>query len=76
MGLVISVLLIFDSASAGAIESNPPDNIDLPKKKSEMIPFYWMMIIVGGCITITLSYVSWRKYKGIEKTQIKKKSKS
>ncbi|GEN85352.1 sporulation protein YpjB [Oceanobacillus sp. FSL W8-0428] len=27
-------------------------------------PFILGVIIVGGCIIITLSYVSWKKYKG------------
>lgn len=31
---------------------------------SVMVPFYWMILIIGGLILITLSYVSWRKYKG------------
>lgn len=25
--------------------------------------FFWMVGIVGGCIAITLTYVSWKKYK-------------
>lgn len=36
-------------------------------------PIFWGMIIVGGCITITLSYVSWRKYKG-EKNKNKERN--
>ncbi|QKY69192.1 sporulation protein YpjB [Lentibacillus sp. CBA3610] len=32
-----------------------------------MVPFYWMVGIVGGSIAITLSYVSWRKYRGEKK---------
>jgi len=27
-------------------------------------PFILGVIIVGGCIIVTLSYVSWKKYKG------------
>ncbi|MFD2045851.1 sporulation protein YpjB [Ornithinibacillus salinisoli] len=42
------------------------------KENSEMIPFYWGVFIVGGCIAITLSYVSWRKYKGEKKIEQKK----
>lgn len=44
-------------------------------KSKEMIPFYWMIFIVGGCIALTLSYVSWKKYKG-EKKKEKSKGKS
>ncbi|WP_373896160.1 sporulation protein YpjB [Virgibacillus natechei] len=34
-----------------------------------MEPFYWVVGIIGGCIVITLSYVSFRKYKGEKKKQ-------
>ncbi|UJL48252.1 hypothetical protein KFZ58_09635 [Virgibacillus sp. NKC19-16] len=37
--------------------------------KAEGIPFYWIAGIIGGCIVITLSYVSFRKYKGEKKKQ-------
>ena len=32
----------------------------------ELIPFFWTVGIVGGCIGLTLIYVSWRKYKAEE----------
>lgn len=48
----------------------------ISEEKSEFAPFLWMVIIVGGSIMITLSYVSWRKYKGIVKNQRKKNSNS
>ncbi|MFD2760851.1 sporulation protein YpjB [Lentibacillus juripiscarius] len=35
----------------------------------KMIPFYWIVGIVGGSIAITLTYVGWKKYKGEEKKQ-------
>lgn len=44
-------------------------------KSREMYPFYWMIIIVGGCIGITLTYVGWRKCKA-EKNKKKDKGKS
>lgn len=34
-----------------------------------MIPFYWLIMLIGGLILITLSYVSWRKYKGMKARQ-------
>ncbi|MFC4557372.1 sporulation protein YpjB [Virgibacillus kekensis] len=43
---------------------------------TEMAPFYWMVIIVGGCIAATLTYVSWRKYRGEKKKQMNKDSNS
>ncbi|WP_284141304.1 MULTISPECIES: sporulation protein YpjB [unclassified Virgibacillus] len=39
------------------------------KESSGMIPLFWIIIIVGGCIALTLSYVSWRKYKGEKNKQ-------
>ena len=29
-----------------------------------LISYYWLILIIGGLILITLTYVSWRKYKG------------
>ena len=40
---------------------------DNQTKGKDMIPFYWMIFIVRSCIAVTLSYVSWRKYKGEQK---------
>jgi len=34
---------------------------------SSIVPFYWMIMLIGGIIIITLSYVSWKKYKGDQK---------
>ena len=34
------------------------------KGNDEMFPFYWLLLVVGGSIGCTLTYVSWRKYKG------------
>ncbi|WP_010095886.1 sporulation protein YpjB [Ornithinibacillus scapharcae] len=34
------------------------------KGNDRLFPFYWLMLIVGLIIVSTLSYVSWRKYKG------------
>lgn len=41
------------------------------EKKSGMVPFVWVVAVVGGCIAVTLSYVGWRKYKGEEKSKHK-----
>ena|GEM_PF-3289062 len=29
-----------------------------------IVPFYWMILVIGGIIVIALSYVAWRKYRG------------
>jgi len=31
--------------------------------KSGFVPFLSLIILIGGSITVTLTYVSWRKYK-------------
>lgn len=31
---------------------------------ADLIPLFPALLIVGGVIVITLSYVSWRKYRG------------
>ncbi|MRH42417.1 hypothetical protein GH741_06935 [Aquibacillus halophilus] len=35
------------------------------------LTFTWMILIVGGFITLTLSYVGWQKYKGEKKKRQK-----
>lgn len=35
----------------------------------------WAIVIIGGSIGITLSYVSWRKYKGERNSKKKAKDK-
>ena len=37
-----------------------------------IIPFYWMIMLIGGIIITTLSYVSWRKYIGQKKSEKKR----
>lgn len=39
---------------------------------SSIIPFYWMIMLIGGVIMVTLSYVSWRKYRGHKKNEQKR----
>lgn len=56
---------IFIEASSHITESTeePADG------NADRIPFYWIAGIIGGCIAITLSYVSYRKYKAEKKKQ-------
>jgi len=39
---------------------------------SSIVPFYWMIMLIGGVIMVTLSYVSWRKYRGHKKNKRKR----
>ncbi|MUK87282.1 hypothetical protein GMD78_02550 [Ornithinibacillus sp. L9] len=63
---IICMVLLFDISSVSAESEST-------KGSADMIPFYWMLFIVGGCIAITLSYVSWRKYKAEKKKDSEEK---
>lgn len=39
------------------------------QKSVDMIAFYWVLFVVGGFVALTLTYVSWRKYKGEKQKQ-------
>ncbi|NBJ70506.1 MULTISPECIES: sporulation protein YpjB [Clostridia] len=39
------------------------------EQKGQLFPFIWIVLLVGGCIGITLTYVSWRKYRGEKKNK-------
>lgn len=61
--LLIGVILsVFSVIKLNHTYANARSNLDYDV--STMVPFYWMILIIGGLILITLSYVSWRKYKG------------
>ncbi|MGM8365357.1 sporulation protein YpjB [Virgibacillus sp. W0181] len=44
-------------------------------KNYDIIPFNWIIILLGGIIMLTLSYVSWRKYKGMQNKRNKQREK-
>lgn len=67
-----NIILLFHTMPVEALEDNQPKSPPL-EKGIQMFPFYWVIIIVGGCIAITLTYVSWRKYK-VEKKNEKSKN--
>ena len=73
--IVFIIYYVFDVTSLHVIEATDAD-VKTTATKNDMEPFYWTVAIVGGCIAITLSYVSWRKYKGEEKKRPKKDSNS
>ena len=58
--------------SVDTIYANDSDHTDLSKDNFGMVPFYWTVGIIGGCIALTLMYVSWRKYRAEEKKSVKK----
>ncbi|WP_010530806.1 sporulation protein YpjB [Lentibacillus jeotgali] len=69
--IVMTGIFVYTQLSAPIIASAYEPLTFTAKAASNvnMTPFYWMVGIVGGSIAITLSYVSWRKYKGEKKKQ-------
>ncbi|EQB36124.1 MULTISPECIES: sporulation protein YpjB [Virgibacillus] len=45
------------------------------EQNNDLLPLIWTVVIVGGCIGVTLTYVSWRKYRGESKKETKTKTK-
>lgn len=73
--ILIGILLLVAPVYVNAKENT--EIITFAKTNhSVMVPFYWMTIIVGGCIAITLTYVSWKKYKAEKKKDVNKDSNS
>lgn len=70
IGLNIYFGVVWIEASVGNTEH-------IVEKQSGITPFIWAAIIVGGCITATLSYVSLRKYKAeVKAREARNKDKS
>lgn len=69
LGIILIISLDIFSFTVEAEQVNETVN---PKNNFDMTPFYWAVGIVGGCIAITLAYVSWKKYKAEEVKQVKK----
>ncbi|GIO28442.1 sporulation protein YpjB [Ornithinibacillus bavariensis] len=61
--IIIGIILyvIIDLIIGEVVNANPGG---MREGNEEMFPFYWLILIVGGSIMSTLTYVSWRKYKG------------
>ena|SRR5690625_3802203 len=67
IGIIIILLSLFQINEAYAkVEAS--DEI----YATSIVPFYWMIMLIGGIIIITLSYVGWRKYKGDQKKRRKR----
>lgn len=60
---VLIGIFIFMQVGSIWTEASAINNESVSVHNKGMTPLIWTVIIVGGCITITLSYVSWRKYK-------------
>jgi hypothetical protein len=40
----------------------------------QFTPFFWTIAVIGGCIVITLAYVSYKKYQAEKKSREKDKT--
>jgi len=61
IGVILCLLSIVRLKHAYASVSENKEELSIT-----MVPFYWLIMLIGGLILITLSYVSWRKYKGMK----------
>lgn len=72
--LIVSCVLILDSMlSLKKVSGAEQGSVEVVNNKLEMLPLYWTIGVIGGCIALTLIFVGWRKYKA-EKKQVNKKS--
>lgn len=58
--LPIGIVIYFMAGMTSAAAQNFPES----KAAAEASSFFWPALLVGGCIILTLSYVSWKKYRG------------
>ncbi len=63
--LPIGIVIYFMAAMPAKAAQNVPES----KAVAEASSFFWPVLLVGGCIILTLSYVSWKKYKGEKQKQ-------
>lgn len=47
---------------------------EIIKNNFSIIPLYWLIFIIGGCIGLTLTYVSFKKYQAEKKGKLKDQS--
>ena len=76
MGMTSSITLIYSTVAAAfpSLLLNI-QKVSFPQwvyANVELLPLFPALLIVGGFILITLSYVSWRKYKGEKEKAAKK----
>ena len=70
ISLLIGVILsIFSVVKLNHAYANTKNNLE--EDVFTMVPFYWLILLIGGLILITLTYVSWRKYIGTIKQKKK-----
>ncbi|API90394.1 hypothetical protein J32TS6_03500 [Virgibacillus pantothenticus] len=69
-GVIIGIIIYAIAFTPKAIQANVHRAAQpAMEQKGQLFPFIWIVLIVGGCIGITLTYVSWRKYRGEKKNK-------
>ncbi|MFD1849519.1 sporulation protein YpjB [Oceanobacillus bengalensis] len=61
--LIILIGIVITQLNVNAVEASS-NLVILTNATFKWSDFIWPVAIVGGSIVLTLSYVSWRKYKG------------
>ncbi|MFD0951459.1 sporulation protein YpjB [Virgibacillus natechei] len=72
--LILTVGIVIQLLYTGSLDTSSAATEfgESVKDNSKQISFYWIAGVIAGCIVITLSYVSYRKYKGEKKKQLEK----
>jgi len=70
--IVACLLLLTELFKLDSIKADDSIKSQQITNNFELISFFWTVGIVGGCIGLTLVYVSWRKYKAEEKKKDEK----
>jgi lipid-A-disaccharide synthase-like uncharacterized protein len=65
--ILIGIKITLLTTSTRVLAYTPSAAAQQNGMKTDFTLLFWTIGIVGGCIAITLTYVSWRKYKGEEK---------
>lgn len=79
MGMTSALLLMVSSAIGTFILSSSANAFTFPNwlfTNAELVPLLPALLIVGGFIILTLSYVSWRKYKGEKQNKQERKERN
>ena len=74
--IVSAILLLTEILSISPTMADDAMSTKENTNTLELVPFFWTVGIVGGCIGLTLAYVSWRKYRAEEKKKDEMKKKS
>ena len=70
--LFIGIFIFFYNGTSIAASPTAPETAKNSSENTDLAPLFWTVLFVGGSIAVTLSYVSWRKYKGEAKKETKK----